>query len=157
MAERVFLHVGTPKSGTTFLQTLWWANKAALREQGLLLPGPGVAEHFHASCVVRGHERLLASIPEAGHRAWDRVLTRTGEWSGDVLLSHELFSPASPGNAARALEQLGEVAQEVHVVLTVRDLARQLPAEWQQRTKHGRSQTFADFLTAVQDLSLIHI
>lgn len=151
MAERVFLHVGTPKSGTTFLQAVWWANKDALREQGLLLPGPGVQEHFHASCVVRDHERLLATIPEAGHQAWDRVLARTGEWSGDVLLSHELFSPAPTERAALALEQLRSVAREVHVVLTARDLARQLPAEWQQRTKHGRSQTFAEFLAAVQD------
>lgn len=147
----MFLHVGTPKSGTTFLQSVWWANRDALREQGLLLPGAGVHEHFHASCVVRGNERLLESLPARGRGAWDRVLEETAAWHGDVLLSHELFSPADAGRAEGALEQLRSVADEVHVVLTARDLARQLPAEWQQRTKHGRSQTFPTFLTAVQD------
>ncbi len=151
MAERVFLHVGTPKSGTTFLQAVWWANRDALREQGLLLPGPSVQEHFHASCVVRGNRRLLSTIPPAGRGAWDRVLEASAAWDHDVLISHELFSPAAPERAAAALEQLRATAAEVHVLLTARDLARQLPAEWQQRTKHGRAQGFRDFLTSVQD------
>lgn len=151
MAERVFLHVGTPKSGTTFLQAVWWANRGALRAQGLLLPGAGVHEHFQASCVVRDNERLLDSIPDRGRGAWDRLLAQTSSWKRDVLISHELFSPAAPQRAAGALEQLQEAAGEVHVVLTARDLARQLPAEWQQRTKHGRSQTFSRFLSEVQD------
>ena len=36
MARRVFLHVGTAKSGTTFLQDLWWRHRDELRERGLL-------------------------------------------------------------------------------------------------------------------------
>ena len=39
MARRVFLHVGTAKSGTSFLQDLWWRHRDELRGRGLLLPG----------------------------------------------------------------------------------------------------------------------
>ena len=39
MAERIFLHVGTPKSGTTYLQAVLWQNADALKSEGLLLPG----------------------------------------------------------------------------------------------------------------------
>ena len=38
MAKRVFLHIGTPKTGTTHLQTVLWANRAKLAELGVLLP-----------------------------------------------------------------------------------------------------------------------
>ena len=149
MAARVFLHVGTPKSGTTFLQSVWWANKPALRRQGLLLPGRGVNEHYWASCVVRGGPQLQ-HLPDAGHHAWTRVLRRVADFDGDALISHELFSAAEPERAAQALTDLRGVSDEVHVIVTARDLARQIPAEWQQRTKHGRSQRFVDFVEQVQ-------
>jgi hypothetical protein len=149
MAQRLFLHVGTPKSGTTFLQSVWWANKHELGQQGLLLPGRGVNHHYWASCVVRGGHQL-DHLPEAGHRAWDELLREASRQPGDVLISHELFSPAAGENAERALRRAESVAAEVHVVLTARDLVRQIPAEWQQRTKHGRSQTFAAFLELIQ-------
>ncbi len=149
MAARVFLHVGTPKSGTTFLQSVWWANKTSLKEQGLLLPGRGINEHYWASCVVRGG-RQLEYLPETRRQAWSRVLSRVDDFEGDALVSHELFSAAGPEQAARALTDLSEVAREVHVIVTARDLARQIPAEWQQRTKHGRSQQFLAFVEQVQ-------
>ena len=149
MARRVFLHVGTPKSGTTFLQSVWWANKDELGRQGLLLPGRGVNHHYWASCVVRGGKQLQ-HLPKAGPRSWQRLLAATREHDGDVLISHELFSPASADRADAALRELEAVADEVHVLLTVRDLARQIPAEWQQRTKHGRSQTVDDLLDSIR-------
>ena len=34
MADRVYLHIGAPKTGTSYLQKMIWANKASLREQG---------------------------------------------------------------------------------------------------------------------------
>jgi hypothetical protein len=37
----------------------------------------------------------------------------------------------------------------VHIVYTVRDLWRQLPAEWQESTKHGRTLSFEEFLDDV--------
>ena len=39
MAERVYLHVGLPKTATTYLQTILWANRDALEGQGVRLPG----------------------------------------------------------------------------------------------------------------------
>jgi len=36
----IYLHIGTPKSGTTYLQSRMEANRERAREQGLLWPGP---------------------------------------------------------------------------------------------------------------------
>lgn len=150
MAHRLFLHVGTPKSGSTYLQARWWHNRDELARQGLLLPGAGVNEHFWASCVVRGREKLLSTLPDGARGAWDRLLEQAADTPGDVLISHELFAPTEDERAQDAVRALSGVADEVHLLLTARDLARQLPAEWQQRTKHGYAETFERFLRRVR-------
>jgi hypothetical protein len=39
----------------------------------------------------------------------------------------------------------------VHVVLSVRDLVRQIPAEWQENIKHRARLRYADFVARIQD------
>ena len=62
MARRVFLHLGTAKSGTTYLQDLWWRHRAALRERGLLLPGEHLRDHFHAAALVKGMDVIVEGL-----------------------------------------------------------------------------------------------
>ena len=40
MTREVLLHIGLPKTGTTFLQEALWANKTALRDRGVLHRDP---------------------------------------------------------------------------------------------------------------------
>ena len=39
--------------------------------------------------------------------------------------------------------------REVHVVLTARDLGRQIPAEWQEQIKHRGGRDYAAFIRAL--------
>src|SRR5690349_164412 len=107
MARRVLLHVGLPKTGTTYLQSIFWANKDVLRTQGVLLPGFGQRQHLWASCVVREEERLERRHPDA-HRAWAELTAEARAWPGTALISHEFFAGASADQVARALEDLGD-------------------------------------------------
>jgi hypothetical protein len=145
MANRVFLHVGTPKTGTTFLQSVLWANKQVLEQQGVLLPLDRVRDHYLLSCVARGPDGPVEGLPPTADQAWERMREELREWERDALISHELFAICSAEQAAWTARQLAEVSGEVHVILTARDLARQIPAEWQQTIKHGRSHRLAEF------------
>ena len=49
MASQVFLHIGLPKTGTTYLQSVLWESRAALARDGYLLPGSGHREHLWAA------------------------------------------------------------------------------------------------------------
>ena len=71
MARTVYFHVGLPKTGTTYLQTLLWNNAEELRGQGVLMPGRSVREHLWASGAVREDPKLDRRGPEAAG-AWDR-------------------------------------------------------------------------------------
>lgn len=150
MARRVFLHVGTAKSGTSYLQDLWWQHRDALRERGLLLPGAGRRDHFTAAAVVKDMTPVLATLTEREQQAWTRLLDDTAGWDGDALISNEHFADTPPERVAAALAALREVAGEVHVVLTARPLGRVLPSAWQQRVKMGARQPYRRFLAGVR-------
>ena len=115
MARRVYLHIGLPKTGTTYLQTAMWHNRPLLRERGFLYPGRSRMEHYRASQEVRGvpPARLGA---HAG--AWQRLLDELAAWPDDGLVSHEFFSMASAHQAGLAVAALQPA--EVVVVATVR-------------------------------------
>ena len=143
----MYLHVGEPKSATTFLQEVLWHNRAVLSEQGVFLPGLHAQEHFRAT------QDLLevAQPPDDPSGPW------SGEWStlarqaartpGTSVISHELLAAATAEQAARALASLQPA--EVHVVLTVRDFARLLPAEWQETVKHRNRQPWERWVRRV--------
>lgn len=150
MAKRIFLHVGTPKTGTTFLQSVLWANKGVLADQGLLLPLDKVRDHFYLSNIARDAPQALQAMPAGAQTTWPRALEELAGWDGDALISHELFSPTSTERARWTIDQLATVGEEVHTILTARDLARQVPAEWQQTVKHGRSHTLREFYALIQ-------
>ncbi|KAA1421076.1 hypothetical protein F0U44_01760 [Nocardioides humilatus] len=146
---RVFLHVGSPKTGTTFLQDVLWSQRTTAAEQGLLLPGERFHDHFLATLDVRG----LAedpSYPVEARGMWARLVRESLAWDGTVLLSHELFAGASAEQARRAIASLSEKA-EVHVVVTARDHVRQIAAEWQEHVKHRSATTFGSFVRGVRD------
>lgn len=151
MARRAFLHLGTPKSGTTYLQSLWWQQRQELREQGLLLLGSNKHVQFHASAAIRGSQALLGTMTPHQQGAWDRLLRLSGDWDGDVLLSQEHLVATPTDRAAAAVAAMSQAAEEVHVVVTARDLARQVPSAWQQRIKHGSSVTLEEFCAQVSE------
>ncbi len=143
MARRAFLHVGAPKSGTTFLQSVLWANKDALRESGLLLPGTDQFDAFYATMNVREVGRGTG-LPERAADAWERLVVESQQWDGDVVISHEFFAAATAEQAAAACRDLAPA--EVHVVMTARDYVSQLPALWQESVKVGAQTSFDRFV-----------
>lgn len=143
MARRAFLHVGAPKSGTTFLQSVLWANKDRLRESRVLLPGADQFDAFYATMNVRGISRE-AGLPDRATDAWPRLVADAAEWPGDVVISHEFFAAATAEQAAAARRDLAPA--EVHVVMTVRDYVAQVPALWQESVKVGSQTSFERFV-----------
>ena len=62
---------------------------------------------------------------------------------------HRLARPRRPG--AGVPRRWPGRRPEIHVVLSARDLVRQIPAEWQENVKHRRTKTYADFLADLRD------
>jgi hypothetical protein len=143
MAGRVFLHVGAPKTGSTYVQDVLWNNRAALRRAGLLLPGTRAA-HDQAMTDLR-------AVPWRDPGAtwtWDRLAAEAARWPGDVIISNEALGGATGEQAARAVRSLRPA--EVHVIVVARDLWRTFPSMWQQSIRERRVWRFETFLRAVE-------
>ena len=132
--RRVFLHVGLPKTGTTYLQQVVWANRDRLRSAGLLVPGFGHREHLWAALDLQERPRLARRHPDAPG-AWRRLVDEASAQSGDVLITHEFLCGASAEQASRAIADFPDA--DVHLVVTARDAASVVSAGWQESVKNG--------------------
>ncbi|WGL52669.1 hypothetical protein P5P86_02320 [Nocardioides sp. BP30] len=155
MRRRLYVHVGAPKTGTTYLQNRLTANMAALAELDVhyLTRGPLATPNlfqFRAALDLLGRTDWRGPIARS-EGAWDALVRRVRRSSGTLILSHEILADAKPKHVARLWRDLdvGE-STELHVVYTARDLARQLPAAWQEGIKQGQRWTFENFLKRFQ-------
>lgn len=147
MTRRVYLHVGAPKTGTTYLQDRLALNRQELARHDVHYPLGLQASHFKAALdlldVSWGGQR------EGARGEWAKLVDRVNRHDGTVIVSHEILAGARPQQIRRAMADLE--GSEVHLVYSARDLARQIPAEWQEGVKHRRRRTFARFLRQVQN------
>lgn len=144
----VYLHLGTPKSGTTYLQNVMWHNRARLREQGVLYPGDAYPAHYWATLDLQDAAYLGHNYPEVPG-AWERLVNEARQWRGTTVISHELLTRSTPEQVKQALAALDFA--EVHLVLTVRDLVRQIPAAWQETVKNRFGVSFTAFVEQLQN------
>lgn len=146
--KRVLVHVGTPKTGTSHLQDVLFRNQELLREHGIDYPADRFDAHFLAALDLM---RLTwGGLETEAVGAWERLAERVREWPGTSVVSHEILATASRMQVERALASFGEDT-EVHVLLSVRDLVRQIPAEWQENVKHRSTLSYDKFLRQIRD------
>lgn len=148
------LHVGLPKSGTTYLQSVLAANRPRLREAGWVYPFVGPEAMFRAAVELRGQEELWgldAEGPGGTAGTWAALLGRCREVAAEgaprAVVSHEILAGAAPDVVKRVLRDTDDL--DLHLVVTARDLARQASAHWQEEVKNGRSWSFSDFEAAL--------
>lgn len=142
MTRRCFLHVGSPKTGTSYLQNVLWQSRTTLEAQGLTLPLRR-PDHFLLTLQLRGEYSPQTDPPRAAD-VLDRLDAALLAGTGDVLITHELLSVVAQPEIEAFLARLHDF--EVHVVLTTRSIDRQLPSEWQQFVKTGHAGTYRAFL-----------
>ncbi|WP_395656092.1 hypothetical protein [Nocardioides sp.] len=131
----IHLHVGMPKTGTTYLQSVFLDSRAELERQGLELAPRGRPEAAWLSRAVRdaAHPRR---DPPAARGVLDRFAEQVATSAAPrVLVSEEQLGAATEPQVRRLVDACGD--REVHLVLTVRSLARLLPSTWQQRVQQG--------------------
>ena len=148
MSRSVYLHIGAPKTGTTYLQDRLSRNAGALADHGVHFPtrspmvSPGL---FHFRAALDLLDQDWGGPPGHAVGSWDALVKRVRRLDGSVIVSHEILAPARPEHVAKAMADLA--GSEVHVVYSARDLGRALPAAWQESIKQGRKWTFRKFLS----------
>jgi len=143
----VYVHIGEPKTGTTFLQDVLWANRPVLAARGIMLPGYNRRDHSRASRDLRQTPRETSDVADPWTGEWDVLIGQALCAPGVAVISDELLSACTPDQADRAVRSLA--AAEVHVILTARDVGACLPAEWQETVKCRGTDGWRPWLDAV--------
>ncbi|WP_028643665.1 hypothetical protein [Nocardioides sp. URHA0020] len=150
MSTRVLLHVGTPKTGTSYLQDVLFRNRTVLEAAGILYPADRFDAHFLAALELTRTQ--WGGLERQGVGGWDRLAEAVRRHPGTAIVSHEILATATRAEADRAIRSLGHGAgTEVHLVISARDLVRQIPAEWQENLKHREELSYREFLDTIQD------
>ncbi len=150
-APRVFVHIGAPKTGTTYLQDRLTRNVRRLAEHDVHVPSRNLfvdADLFHFRAALDLLEQDWGGTSGHANGAWPAMVRQIRKASGTVVFSHEILAPAPQDKIARLMNDLQ--GREVHVVYSARDLARQLPAAWQESIKQGRKWRFGRFLDSAE-------
>jgi hypothetical protein len=148
-SRRVYLHLGLQKTGTSYLQGVMRHNRELLAAQGLDLVPDSRRESFALMLQVRDRynpERDPAFVGGALDRFTEGLERAPGS---RALLSQESLAACRRAQVKRLVEACGD--REVHVLLTVRDLARQVPSSWQQELKAARTVSYERWLERLQE------
>lgn len=148
LPERTRLvHIGPPKTGTSSLQGAFHTCRAATEAQGVHYAG----QRRHSGSAVQAvtarpgffTDGAPPPISEWRHLTSD---ARRSKWKR-VVVSSEFFADALPESLPRIVEDLG--GDRVHVVVTLRPLAKIIPSQWQQYVQSGMRVSYSRWLDAM--------
>jgi len=149
-ASELFVHIGLQKTGTSYLQAALLRSRDDLAAQGLDRVPPTKRESFELMVVVRDRYEARRD-PVSDRRILKRFTAQLARAPGPrAVYSQESLAAARRGEIERLLGISD--GRDVHVVATVRDLARQLPSSWQEQVKAGGTARFGAYLHKLQAL-----
>lgn len=136
------VHIGLMKTGTSFIQGRLAANTDLLAEQGLLFPGGA-----RWATQVRGISDLIGG-KHHGSGAWAELSAQVDGHDGTAIISMEYL--AAVGRPA--IERLRDrfPSSEVRAVMTVRDLGRAVPSQWQESVKNRATRSWEEYVEGIR-------
>lgn len=143
-AAPAILHIGLPKTGTTYLQRSFHKALGGSAELPIEYPEAGFYNHQIALYEPLG-AHLPWKPPAGSPSLWRRLrerLHRPGERR--MLISAEALAGLDAAGIAAFRALLGDRPIE-RIVITARPLASLLPSHWQQNMKQGGRGTLDDY------------
>ncbi|MGV9452901.1 hypothetical protein [Streptomyces sp. NPDC003635] len=138
------LHIGPHKTGTTSIQGALFAARDVMAGHGVDFPGTSRHPMSAALAVCARPGMLGNSKPTERH--WETLVDQvaaTGRRTS--VISSEFFADAPDDETiARIVEDLG--GDRVHVLVTLRPLAKIMPSQWQQYVQNGLRMGYESWL-----------
>ena len=138
------LHIGPHKTGTTSIQSALFAAQDQLPAHGVEFPGHTRHPMEAALAAVARPGMMGDAVPTERH--WTKLVGQVRD-TGDrtAVISSEFFADADDDETvARIVGDLG--GDRVHILVTLRPLAKIMPSQWQQYVQNGLRMGYEDWL-----------
>lgn len=136
--ERVLIHVGPHKTGSTFLQAQLYEHRNDLKKAAWAYPKI-LFSHL-------GHHEIPAFLKRhPNDRGFRREMKRINRIRQGIILSSENFSNLNASEFSLLKELLD--AKTIEIVYYYRTPTVRLISLWQEHIKHGRSMSFFEYFT----------
>lgn len=138
------LHIGPHKTGTTAIQGALFAARDKLPAHGVEFPATSRHPMEAALAACARPAMMGDTVPTEKH--WTRLLQQVdATGSRTAVISSEFFADAADDETvSRIVRQLG--GERVHVLVTLRPIARIMPSQWQQYVQNGLRMGYEDWL-----------
>ncbi|MFJ8104631.1 hypothetical protein [Streptomyces sp. NPDC096132] len=138
------LHIGPHKTGTTSIQGALFGAKEKMPEYGVEFPA--ASRHPMQAVLAACSRGGMIGDTTPTERHWQQLLEQVDATGRSTsVISSEFFADA-PDDATieRVVEQLG--GERVHVLVTLRPLAKIMPSQWQQYVQNGLRMGYEEWL-----------
>ncbi|MBP7972409.1 MAG: hypothetical protein WBB44_05850 [Candidatus Nanopelagicales bacterium] len=151
---KLVLHIGTRKTGTTFLQSYLHENVAQLKKQGWSYP-EFVEERNHLEFALLFHDKVsgihrMRGMPDRAAinrnaQKWADQLRKHVRPNSRWIITSEMFSTRlqTVGEVQNAVTFLRQFFDDITVVLFVRRQEFMFPSVYSQSVKNGFSPTWS--------------
>jgi hypothetical protein len=130
----VLLHIGPHKTGTTAIQGALRLARAEMAKLDVIYAGKG-RQHQMAALALTGGRGMRGDRP-ADRSDWDQLVSEVrANASKRVIVSSEYFDEVTDEVAEDVVDSFGP--DRVHVVVTLRPIAKIMPSAWQQYVRNG--------------------
>lgn len=139
----VLLHVGPHKTGTTAIQGALKLARPEMAKHDVIYAGKG-RQHQMAALALTGGRGMRGDRP-ADQNDWEQLVSEVRQTAAKrVIVSSEYFDEVTNEIAQHVVDSFG--SDRVHVVVTLRPVAKIMPSAWQQYVRNGLRQAYPNWL-----------
>ncbi|MEY8214958.1 MAG: hypothetical protein RPR97_10835 [Colwellia sp.] len=128
--KKIFIHIGTPKTGTTALQAFFTSHTSALAKKNIVYPVSGRRrnQHFYLAIPQSNNQKLVKKVWQSLYDELDST-----QWNTAVI-SSERFSREDPMEVFNACKRFNA---DIHIVVFFRERKALLSSHYRTAIKTG--------------------
>ena len=151
MSKKLIVHAGFHKTGTTALQSAFFANINELVEFGINYPQVGGKAQHKAIYSLMGktwgwEDRGGVTATD---KRWKNLLKQVSKTKKTTLISSEFLCELNEEQIARFKKDLN--VADAHIYFTIRPLLKIIPSAYQQHLKIGIKSDYEKWLHSILD------
>lgn len=141
----LYLHIGTPKTGTSYMQSFLRENNEQIKKQGYIYPEfpivyEGIGRNRNGHFLVDTEDTNLTNY----HQCTELLHKLAGEYPNIILSEEALWNNGEW--LAKFVEDMKQVDIQVKILVYLRRQDLYMQSQWAQNIKEHMTKSFLEFL-----------